>query len=86
MQQHWKGTGTYSTIGLEIALSVVVGLFVGRWLDGKFHTHWLTPVGFVYGLVAAGRSLWRVLKRANREADASEQKEREERKKFDDRT
>ena len=85
VQQHWKGVGSYATVGLEFTLSVVVGLFVGRWLDGRFDTRpWLTLIGFTYGLAAGGRAIYRALKRANREAEELERKDQDERKKFND--
>jgi hypothetical protein len=84
VQQDWKALGNYGTLGMEIALSVVVGLFGGQWLDRKFGTHWLTWVGFAYGLAAAGRAIYRAVRRSTREAEALEQSEREAREKFTD--
>jgi len=84
VQQDWKALGNYGTLGLEVALSVVVGLFGGQWLDHKFHTRGvLTWVGFAYGLAAAGRAIYRAVRRANREAEEAEQRERDARKKYD---
>jgi len=87
VQQHWKSAGTYSTVGLEIALSVVVGLFIGQWLDEKFHGGgWLTALWFVFGLIAAGRFLYRALQRANRDAEREERQAREAREEYLDDT
>jgi ATP synthase protein I len=70
---------------MEIALSVVVGLFGGQWLDKKLHTGgWLTWVGFAYGLAAAGRAIYRAVRKSNREAEEAEQRERQARKKYAD--
>lgn|SRR5512135_708725 len=42
----------YLTLGLQLALSVVVFFFLGRWLDSSFNTTpWLTVVGVVIGMV-----------------------------------
>lgn len=83
MQQHWKSAGAYSTLGLEIALSVIVGLLFGQWLDKKFQTGgWLTALWFVFGLVAGGRALYRALQRANREAEREEREAEEARRKY----
>jgi ATP synthase protein I len=85
VQQNWKGLAGPGTVGLEITLSIAVGLFGGAWLDEKFATKpWLTIIGLGYGLAAAGRAIYRALKTANRELEKLDQKEREDRKKFDD--
>lgn len=75
--------GTYGTVGLELALSIMLGLFVGRWLDEKFGTgNWLTIIGVGYGVAAGVRALYRAAKQATREAEELDRKEREERKKY----
>jgi F0F1-type ATP synthase assembly protein I len=52
--------GRLSAIGIEIALSVVVGLIGGRWLDNKLNTEpFLTVLGMVLGVAAGFRSLYR---------------------------
>ena len=85
MQQDWKGVGRYGTVGLEFALSILVGLFAGQWLDKKLGTHGiLTLVGLAYGVAAAVRVVWRALKSANREADEAERAEQAARKKFNE--
>jgi ATP synthase protein I len=46
--------GSYLTLGLQLALSVVVFFFLGRWLDSRFGTDpWLMLAGLVLG-VAGG--------------------------------
>lgn len=85
MQQHWKGLGTYGTVGLEFALSIIVGLLGGQWLDKQFGTApWLMIIGLAYGIAAGTRALYRALQRANREAEDLDRKEAEARKKYDD--
>lgn len=85
MQQDWKALGTYGTLGLEIILSVALGLFGGQWLDRKLGTGgWLTWIGFAYGLAAAGRAIYRAMRKSSREAEDLEQRERQARKEFDD--
>lgn len=82
MQPHWKGVGHYTTVGLELALSVLFGLWVGTWLDGKLGTRWISLVGFGFGVAAGARTVWRALQRANREAERAEQEEQREREKY----
>lgn len=85
LQQDWKALGSYGTLGMEIALSVAAGLFGGQALDKWLHTGgWLTWVGFAYGLAAAGRAIYRAVRKSNREAEAAERHEREARQKYDD--
>jgi ATP synthase protein I len=85
VQQDWKALGSYGTLGMEVALSVVVGLFGGQWLDKRFQTGgWLTWIGFAYGLAAAGRAIYRAVRKSNLEAEEHERREREARQKYDD--
>ena len=85
LQQDWKALGSYGTLGMEIALSVVVGLFGGQWLDRKLNTGGvLTWVGFAYGLAAAGRAIYRAVRKSNREAEEHDRREREARNDYDD--
>lgn len=83
MQQEWKDVGRYGTVGLELVLSVLFGMFLGRWLDGKFGTgQWLTLIGLAFGLAAGIRAVLRALRRANLAADKEEERLRRLRKEF----
>ncbi len=83
MKQDWKGVGSYGAVGLEVVLSVAVGLVAGSWLDKRLGTGpWLTIVGVVYGVAAAARALYRAARQATREAEELDRREREERRKF----
>ncbi len=54
-------------LGIELAASTVIGLFGGRWLDGKLGTEpWLSIVGLILGVVAGFRSLYQTAKSENR--------------------
>lgn len=69
-----KVMGSYGTIGLEIVLSMLLGLFVGYKLDEWLGTKpYLTVVWFFFGCAAGGRSLYRSWKQmqiaAKREED-----------------
>ncbi len=86
MQRQWKALGSYGTVGLEFALSVIVGLVFGDWVDGKLGTGpWLAITGLLLGVIAGYRSLWRTLKRATREAEKAEEAEQKARKDYLDR-
>jgi F0F1-type ATP synthase assembly protein I len=52
-EQRPSGTayGPYLTLGLQLAITVVVFFFLGRWLDGKFGTDpWLMLAGLALGV------------------------------------
>lgn len=68
-----KSAGGLSTLGLDIVLSMVFGFFGGRWLDGRFGTApWLSMVGLAFGLIAAGRFLYRATQKMKRETEHDE--------------
>ncbi len=57
------GLGRASSVGIEMALAVVIGLVGGWWLDGELGTEpWLALVGLIIGTVAGFRSLLSALK------------------------
>jgi ATP synthase protein I len=59
---------SYSTLGLEMGLSVSVGAIIGYYLDKWLHTDpWLLIVFLIFGVIAGFRSLYRALKRLERE-------------------
>lgn len=63
IKDEYKAVGSWGTLGLEIVLSVMIGFFGGRWLDGKFGTEpWLSLVGFFFGCAAAGKAIHRTWK------------------------
>lgn len=58
-----KGIGQYGTIGIEMVLSMLVGLWVGTKLDEKLGTSpWMAVLWFFFGCAAAGRSVYRAWK------------------------
>jgi ATP synthase protein I len=76
---------SYATVGLEFGLSLLVGLFGGRWLDNKFGTaHWLTFIGFGFGVAAGYRAIYRAAQAANRDAERHGAEERAQRDRYHD--
>jgi len=76
---------SYGTVGLEVVLSVLLGLIGGWWLDGRLGSGpWLTLLGLAYGVAAAARALYRAARRATKEAEELDRREREARKNFRD--
>lgn len=65
-----------ATVGLDVVLSVLLGLFGGRFLDGKLGTGpWLAAIGFAFGVAAGARSIvraYRDMQRITREEEARE--------------
>ncbi len=50
----------YSEMAFVIPAGVVVGYFIGRWIDGRLGTHWAYVVGLILGAVAG---LYQVVRR-----------------------
>jgi ATP synthase protein I len=60
-----------SSVGIELGLSVIIGLLIGYYLDQKLGTQpWLMLVMLCFGLVAGFRGVLRAVKRAERAAEA----------------
>jgi ATP synthase protein I len=54
----------FSSLGLQVALSIFIGFGVGRYLDKRFDTDpWLTVVFFLLGVAAAVRNLGLAIKK-----------------------
>jgi ATP synthase protein I len=48
------------SLGFVFPVAIAIGFFLGRWLDGVFHTTpWLTIVFTVFGIAAAFLNLFR---------------------------
>ena len=51
----------FSSVGLEMGFSVVLGLVIGQWLDKKLGTApWLLLLFLIFGMVAGFRSVFRL--------------------------
>ncbi|WP_437778499.1 AtpZ/AtpI family protein [Sorangium sp. So ce1097] len=86
MKQDWKAVGSYGTIGLEVVLSILLGLFIGRWLDGKLGTSPLmSALWFFFGLGAAGKAVHRAWKEMQAAAAREEREQGNPAPVYDDR-
>ncbi len=57
-----------STLGLEMGISVGVGVYGGIWLDKKFNTSpYLTIFGIIVGFGAAIKSFIKMIKKLQQE-------------------
>ena len=58
-----------SSVGLELGLSVVIGVVIGLWLDGRLGTTpWMMLLWLCIGLAAGFRGVLRAVRRADQEA------------------
>ena len=50
----YQEMGNYLGLGLQLAVTVIVMVFLGIWLDEKFNTNpWLTVICSMFGIFAA---------------------------------
>ncbi len=62
-KQLYKRLMRYSTVGVEMGLSVAIGVAIGYYLDRYFHSGpWLTLIFLMLGVVAGFRSLFSLMK------------------------
>ncbi|HKI96422.1 MAG TPA: AtpZ/AtpI family protein [Gemmatimonadales bacterium] len=55
----WFGLGTFGLVGWAVSVPMVIGVLVGRWLDGRVHGNvsW-TVTGLVVGVVLGCVNAW----------------------------
>lgn len=64
----YRELGRYSALGLEMAVSVVIGLAVGYYLDKWLGTGpWMTVIWLAIGFAAGVRSLYRAALRSGKD-------------------
>ncbi len=68
----WKSVGRYGTVGIELVLSVLIGLFGGQYLDVRFGTKWIWMVGFITGIYAGFRGLLKTAAKMSRDIEEAE--------------
>jgi ATP synthase protein I len=74
-RQLFRELGRYGALGLEMAISVVIGMGIGWYLDKRLGTApWLMVLWIGFGFAAGVRSLYRAGIRAQREADEEDRK------------
>ena len=70
---HLVGVGKYGTIGLDFALPVVLGMYLGWWLDRKYgFSPWLTISGTALGVAVGINLLVKTVKELNRQLEREE--------------
>ncbi len=69
-RNEFRQLGLLSTIPILLAVGPLVGFFIGRWLDSKFGTApFLLIVFLIFGFIASGREIYKLVKRAEEEPD-----------------
>jgi ATP synthase protein I len=57
----------YSSLGLQVALSIFIGLGAGVWLDRRWDTHpWLTLIGLAMGIAAGFRNIGLAIRKSRK--------------------
>ena len=60
----YGAAGLYLAVPTLLAASILVGFFLGRWADKKLGTEpYLMIIGLALGMAAAGRELYRLVKK-----------------------
>jgi len=60
--------GVASTLGLQVAFAIFIGLGIGVWLDSRFGTFpWLALVFMIFGIVAGFLNYYRFIRKQQRE-------------------
>lgn len=63
-----------SSVGIEIALSIGLGMFLGWWLDKKFDTHpWFFILFLFAGLGSAIKAVIRIMKMVDMQDETKEE-------------
>jgi len=66
--QHVRELAYYSSLGFQIAFSVIIGFAAGYYLDDYFDTEpWLTYLFLAFGIAAGFRNIALAIKRLQRD-------------------
>jgi ATP synthase protein I len=73
----YRELGKYSALGLEMAISVIVGAVIGYYLDKWLGTKpWLMVVWTGFGFAAGFRSLYRAAVKSGKDLEKDEENKR----------
>jgi ATP synthase protein I len=67
-RRYWRDLAYYSSLGLQVALSIFIGLAVGIFLDRRVFntTPWLTLIFLGLGIAAGFRNIGLAIKKARK--------------------
>lgn len=72
----YMALGLLGQLGLAVALPIVVGAWLGHYLDTRFGTRGLFLLGLLFiGLFAGGYEAWMLISRILRTQEAAEEKD-----------
>lgn len=75
--QLFREVGKYAALGLEMALSVIIGLAIGAFLDKRLKTGpWLTLLFLIFGFAAGLRSLVRAVLKSQKEINQEDKSDK----------
>ena len=76
-----RAAGMLSTAGLTLALSVVVGVAIGYFLDRWLKTNGILVIVFaIVGVIAGFKQFFQTVIQANRDQEEAEERERSQRR------
>jgi F0F1-type ATP synthase assembly protein I len=74
-KKFYKSLGVLSSIGISVVLAIIIGVLIGRWLDGLFGTSPLFFFIFLFiGIVAGFRNIFVIVSREVRKDEHGEDK------------
>jgi ATP synthase protein I len=63
----FKELAYYSSLGLQVAFSIFIGLFFGLWIDGKWGTGPVFTMVFLgFGIAAGFKNIWLAMKKSRK--------------------
>ena len=67
-RRYYRELAYFSSLGLAVALSIVIGLAVGVYLDRKVFntTPWFTLIGIIVGIIAGYRNIGLAIKKSRK--------------------
>jgi ATP synthase protein I len=73
IKKNIKNLGYLSTVGMTMALCITLGALIGHYLDTKFNTDpWLLLVFLVFGIIAAFKNLFTMVRKSRNDDQKSE--------------
>ena len=60
-QSFWSYLGLIGAVGWGVVVPMVLGVLLGRWLDGRFEKGYWAPGLLVFGLAIGCYNAWRMI-------------------------